>query len=41
VLLHAAGIAAGWSLRRAHAWVPRLAGAAVAVFGTVLLTQFA
>jgi urease accessory protein len=37
VLLHAAGIAIGWSLRHADRWVPRLAGAAVAIFGVALL----
>jgi len=37
VLLHAAGIGLGWSLRRAHRWVPRLAGIAVALLGAALL----
>ncbi|CAN7270832.1 HupE/UreJ family protein [Variovorax sp. LjRoot290] len=37
VLLHAAGIAIGWSLRHANRWVPRVAGAAVAIFGVALL----
>ncbi len=38
VLLHAAGIAIGWALRRANAWLPRVAGAAVpALFGAALL----
>ena len=37
VLLHAAGIAAGWALRHGHRWLPRLAGAAVALFGVALL----
>ncbi|WP_077003383.1 HupE/UreJ family protein [Variovorax sp. KK3] len=37
VLLHAAGIAAGWALRNGHRWLPRLAGAAVAAFGLALL----
>lgn len=37
VLLHAAGIAIGGSLRHSHRWVPRLAGASVAVFGAALL----
>ncbi|MGO4394175.1 HupE/UreJ family protein [Variovorax sp. M-6] len=37
VLLHAAGIAAGWSLRHGHRWLPRIAGAAVALFGVALL----
>jgi len=34
---HAAGIAAGWALRHGHRWLPRLAGAAVALFGVALL----
>jgi urease accessory protein len=37
LLLHAAGIAIGWSLRDANLWLPRAAGAAVAVFGVALL----
>ena len=37
VLLHAAGIAAGWALRHGHRWMPRIAGAAVALFGVALL----
>jgi urease accessory protein len=37
VLLHAAGIAIGWSLRHANRWLPRVAGAAVAIFGAALL----
>ncbi|MDM0032928.1 HupE/UreJ family protein [Variovorax sp. J22P271] len=37
VLLHAAGIAAGWTLRHGHRWLPRIAGAAVALFGVALL----
>ena len=37
VLLHGAGIAIGWSLRHANRWVPRVAGAAVAIFGVALL----
>jgi len=41
VLLHVAGLGLGWALRRANVWVPRLAGAAVAVFGVTLLTQLA
>ena len=39
LLLHAVGIAIGWALRRANVWVPRIAGAAVVVFGAVLLAQ--
>ncbi|AMM25412.1 HupE/UreJ family protein [Variovorax sp. PAMC 28711] len=41
VLLHAAGIAIGWALRHANVWVPRVAGAAVVLFGAVLLAQAA
>lgn len=37
VLLHATGIAAGWTLRHGHRWLPRIAGAAVALFGVALL----
>ncbi|MDM0020745.1 HupE/UreJ family protein [Variovorax saccharolyticus] len=37
VLLHAVGIAAGWALRHGHRWLPRIAGAAVALFGVALL----
>lgn len=37
VLLHVAGILIGWTLRYGNRWLPRLAGAAVAVFGVVLL----
>ncbi len=40
-LLHVSGIALGWGLRRANVWVPRAAGAAVALFGAGLLTQLA
>jgi len=39
VLLHAAGVAAGWALRHANVWVPRLAGAGVAVFGLALFSR--
>lgn len=39
VLLHAAGIAIGWALRRANAWLPRVAGAAVLGLGATLLAQ--
>ena len=41
VALHAGGVAVGWALRHAHAWVPRLAGACVAIFGLVLLGRLA
>ncbi|MDM0104996.1 HupE/UreJ family protein [Variovorax sp. J22R24] len=41
VLLHGAGIAIGWSLRHGHRWLPRLAGAAVAMFGVALLGSLA
>ncbi|WP_068681650.1 MULTISPECIES: HupE/UreJ family protein [unclassified Variovorax] len=37
VLLHAAGIAVGWALRRGHRWMPRAVGAAVGIFGIALL----
>jgi urease accessory protein len=40
-LLHAGGIAIGWALRRRTAWLPRVAGAAVALFGATLLAQLA
>jgi urease accessory protein len=39
--LHAAGVAAGWALRQANVWVPRLAGAGVAIFGLALLGRLA
>jgi urease accessory protein len=39
VLLHLAGIAFGWALRHANAWLPRLAGAAVVGLGATLLAQ--
>ncbi len=41
LLIHAAGVAAGWALRHANVWLPRLAGAGVAVFGLALLTRLA
>ena len=41
VLLHLAGIAAGWALRHANAWLPRVAGAAVVALGATLLSQAA
>jgi len=41
VLLHAAGIAIGWALRHGHRWMPRVAGAAVAIFGMALLGSLA
>ena len=37
VMLHATGIAVGWALRHANHWVPRIAGAAVALFGLALI----
>ena len=40
-LLHAGGIAIGWALRQRTVWLPRVAGAAVALFGAALLTQLA
>ena len=41
VALHAAGIACGWALRHRSRWLPRLAGAAVALFGVALLAGVA
>lgn len=41
VLLHLTGLGMGWALRSANVWVPRAAGAAVAVFGVTLLAQLA
>jgi len=41
VVLHAAGIAIGWALRHRSRWLPRLAGAAVALFGVALLAGVA
>jgi len=40
-LLHAGGIAIGWALRQRTVWLPRVAGAAVALFGAGLLAQLA
>ena len=37
LLLHAIGLAMGWTLRGAHVWVPRLLGGAVAALGSALL----
>jgi urease accessory protein len=39
VLLHLSGIAMGWTLRHANAWLPRVAGAAVVALGATLLSQ--
>ncbi|WP_431128113.1 HupE/UreJ family protein [Variovorax paradoxus] len=39
VLLHLVGIAVGWALRHANAWLPRAAGAAVVALGASLLSQ--
>ena len=36
-LLHLAGIGLGYALRRANRWIPRIAGAAVALLGAALL----
>ena len=41
VLLHSAGLAAGWALRHRHAWLARATGAGVAAFGGALLAQMA
>jgi urease accessory protein len=40
-LLHLAGVGAGWALRNASVWLPRAAGAAVALFGLALLARLA
>jgi urease accessory protein len=40
-LLHIAGIAVGWVLRRRGALLPRVTGGAVALFGAALLAQLA
>ncbi|MEJ8855581.1 HupE/UreJ family protein [Variovorax robiniae] len=40
-LLHIAGITAGWLLRQRSTLLPRIAGAAVALFGVALLAQVA
>jgi urease accessory protein len=40
-LLHAAGIAIGWALRRHNAWLARGAGGAIALLGLALLGQWA
>ena len=39
LLLHTAGIAIGWALRHANAWLPRIAGAGVVALGATLLAQ--
>ncbi|UJB64479.1 HupE/UreJ family protein [Acidovorax sp. YS12] len=39
MLLHCAGLAAGWALRQRHVWLARAAGAGVAAFGGALLLQ--
>jgi len=40
-LLHGTGIALGFTLRDLNRWLPRVAGAAIAVFGVVLLAPLA
>ena len=40
-ILHAAGVAVGWTLRQRGVWLPRVTGAAVALFGAALLAQLA
>lgn len=40
-VLHAIGLGLGWTLRSGNVWLPRIAGAAVAVFGGALLLQLA
>ena len=39
VLLHSAGLAAGWALRHRHVWLARAAGAGVAAFGGAAPSQ--
>ena len=41
LLLHAVGICAGWTMRRANRWVGRAAGAGVAITGISMLFQLA
>jgi urease accessory protein len=41
VLLHLAGLVAGGALRSANVWLPRAAGAGVALFGLALLARLA
>ena len=41
LVLHSAGIVIGWALRHANAWLPRIAGTAVAALGVALLAQAA
>ena len=41
VLLHSAGLAAGWALRQRTVWISRTAGMAVALMGGALLAQMA
>lgn len=41
VLLHSAGLAAGWALRHRTVWVTRAAGAGVAALGGAMLMQLA
>jgi len=41
LLLHVGGIALGWALRHSNVWLPRIAGAAVAVLGAALLAGVA
>ncbi|WP_218508125.1 HupE/UreJ family protein [Variovorax sp. dw_308] len=41
MLLHIAGVAVGWVLRQRGTLLPRIAGAAVALFGVTLLAQVA
>ncbi|MBA3059698.1 MAG: HupE/UreJ family protein [Gammaproteobacteria bacterium] len=41
VLLHSAGLGAGWALRGANVWLARAVGVGVAGFGSMLLLQLA
>ena len=40
-LLHGAGIGLGLAMKHTNRWLPRVAGAAVAVFGVALLAPLA
>ena len=41
VVLHSAGLGLGLALRERQAWLPRLVGGGVAVFGVALLGGWA
>lgn len=40
-VLHAIGLGLGWALRYGNVWLPRIAGATLAVFGSTLLLPLA